>query len=921
MKVLMKMMLMSLTVTGLMLCLTGCKGGDKEAAADGTPVSQDQNRDTDQVNQDTGEANRNTGEATPAPVGTEPAVIPEGDYTHTLAIHGTQRYDISDSLFGLFFEDINFAVDGGIYAEKIKNRSFEYGSMAVDREKHGWTGLGGIVFEVLDGTPDQSFLNANNPKYARVTNNSKSLAGIGNEGFLDGISIEENAVYDFSGFFKAPEGYNGRIAIRLQDGEGNIYGEAFIEGIKKEWRKYEASLTASAAVSRDLKLYVLIEDGTVDMDMISLFPKDTYKGRKNGLRKELAEALEELSPKFIRFPGGCVVEGKTLESAYSWKDSIGNGLAFTINGEVTYGDVAARPLGINLWGNLEAAGKNPYYMTYGLGFYEYFLLCEDLGAEPVPILNAGLSCLIQGTGRTGTPAQSWDIGTPEFEQYVQDALDLVEFCKGGADTAWGAVRIAMGHEEPFELTYIGIGNEQWGNVYFHRYEAFKEAFDRAAGENPGLYGDIRLIVANGPVAGDHYAWDKIKLYGADYAGLVDEHYYMAPSWFLTNTHRYDTYDRAGTKVFLGEYAAKANNMEAALAEAAYMTGLERNGDIVELASYAPLFGNGVASQWTPDMIWFNNHAVWKSVNYYVQKLFSVNTGSQVLASSLTGEAAANTVLSGRIGVGTWMTEAVFDNIRVISNETGEVLFSEDFSSEALTNLEEIEGSWSLENGQLKQSRTGNPLNSITGDAAFLGDSAWTDYTLTLTATKLSGSEGFLIPFAVRDADNYYHWNIGGWSNTVSCLEQIASGTKSGQIAETVRNLQVETERPYELKIVVKDNSIQCYLDGEKLIDYTVLEAEAVYQVCSMDANGDLIIKLVNVSGQEQAILVQADGISYAGSGAALSVLAADSPTASNSLVNPEKVTVRESTLEVSNAFIYTAPGYSVSVIRIPVTKQ
>lgn len=274
-------------------------------------------------------------------------------------------------------------------------------------------------------------------------------------------------------------------------------------------------------------------------------------------------------------------------------------------------------------------------MTYGLGFYEYFLLCKDLDCEPIPILNAGLSCQIQGTKKVGVPSEALPADSEEFYRYIQDALDLVEFCKGDETTKWGAIRIAMGHREPFPLTYLGIGNEQWGTVYFERYEKFLKAFDEAAIKTPELYKDIELIVANGPTSTDTYAWKKIKLYGREYAGLVDEHYYMPPSWFLSNTKRYDTYDRNSVPVFLGEYAAKSNNLEAALAEAAFMTGIERNGDIVKLASYAPLFGNSISYQWNPDLIWFKSGVLWKSVNYYVQQLFSTNAAKQIIPTTLT----------------------------------------------------------------------------------------------------------------------------------------------------------------------------------------------------------------------------------------------------------------------------------------------
>lgn len=906
-----KLLLICIILTFITL-LTGCKKGATMDTRKDINNNQETNKTTKQDDN-----LRNDISVSPTPT-FDQLQVDSSDYNYTLHISNSNPVKISDNLYGLFFEDINFAVDGGIYAEMIKNRSFEYGKMATGGNKHGWNTLGDISFDIIDGSSDGTFLNQHNPNYARLTNSSGSLAGIGNMGFLDGLSITENAVYDFSAYFRSKD-YSGPIVVRLQDRDGNIHGETSISGIKDQWWKYEAEITASSTIAQGLKLYVLIEDGCVDMDMISLFPRDTYKNRKNGLRKDIAQTLEALSPAFIRFPGGCVVEGKTLDSAYDWKSSIGNGLEFEINGEVTYGDVATRPLGVNIWGNLNAASNHPYYMSYGLGFYEYFLLCEDLGAEPIPIVNAGLSCQIQGVKSTGTPAQLHAIGTEEFNQYIQDALDLVEFCRGGADSKWGAVRISLGHEEPFTLNYIGIGNEQWGEVYFSRYEAFKEAFQKAAEENPEMYGGIELIVANGPVASDRYAWNKIRLHGSDYAGLVDEHYYMMPSWFLSNTHRYDSYDRNSTPVFLGEYAAKSNTAQAALAEAAFMTGLERNGDIVQLASYAPLFGNSTAVQWTPDLIWFNNNSVWGSVNYYVQKIFANNKSDYVLSTTLEGrKESSGSTISGKIGLGTWMTAATFDNIKVVDNDTGEILFSDDFETNTLDTYTQIGGKWTIDDGKLKQSQASHPVNSVTGDVIYIGNENWSNYTLTLSAIKFGGNEGFLIPFAVKDKDNFFHFNIGGWDNTVACLEQTIGGSKSGQIPETVTNFSVKNNTVYEIKIVVTDNNIKCFINDRQLVNYNIPQPEALYQVTGLDEKGDLIIKLVNVSDTAQNILIKSEDIKIEKGTASLSLLAAETLGDLNNENNPEKVTIKDSTIEVDEAFIYTAPKYSVSVLRIPV---
>lgn len=868
-----------------------------------------------------------------APDTSTPVVKEEEDVTqaptipteeaYLLSIDNNQQHEISDMLYGLFLEDINFTVDGGIYGEMIKNRSFEYGSMASAGYKHGWSVLGDLDFQVVDGSLNQTYLNSNNPSYARITNTTDVEASISNSGFLDGMAINNDLTYDFSVFLRNPSNLS-EITLRLENEYGTIYGESLlsITPNKNEWWKYETTITSNAGAAEDVHLSITMKKGSLDLDMVSLFP-ETYKDRDNGLRKDLGEQLEALTPKFLRFPGGCVVEGEGLHNAYSWKDSIGDGMSFNINGETTFGDVATRPIAENIWGNQNSATPHPYYMTYGIGFYEYFLLCEDLGASPIPIVNAGLSCLIQGTRSVGTPADAVEIGSEEFQQYVQDALDLVEFCRGDESTKWGAIRIAMGHAQPFELTYIGIGNEQWGSIYFNRYEAFKAAFNEAAKAKPDLYGDIKLIVANGPIASDQHAWNHIKQKGADYAGLVDEHYYMTPSWFLLNTKRYDSYDRSSTPVFLGEYAAKSNTAEAALAEAAFMTGIERNGDIVSLASYAPLFGNTTNSQWTPDLIWFNNEDVWGSPNYYVQKMFSNHVSDRILSSTLSGNNLSSKVqLRGKVGVGTWMTNASFDNILVTDTASGDILYQESFDKENLDKessegWEEIEGTWSLKDGTYLQSNAGNPRNNITGDVSYVGDSNWTNYTLTLTATKHSGSEGFLIPIAVKDKNNFFHWNIGGWNNTISCLEQTIGGSKSGQIAETVKDIKIENGVTYEIKIMVQDNTISCFLNEQRYITYVIPETEAVYQVAGIDEDQNLIIKLVNVTDQVQKVKLDLQNFPRISGNGTLSLLQAETLGDMNIEKETEKMKTIESSIQLNHEGIYEAPKYSVSIITLP----
>lgn len=539
---------------------------------------------------------------------------------------------ISDTLFGLFLEDINYAVDGGMYAEMVKNRSFEYGMEARDAQLHGWEVTNeAVAFSVKDGSADGTALNGNNPQYAVVHNTGTSSAkpheGIRNGGFVEGMSIVQGASYDLSFYCKSEDGSVDAVTVSLCNEDGTVYAEQTIEGVTGEWQKFEATITPDATENRHVCLAVEIPAGAACFDMVSLMPQDTYKGLP--VRKDFGEYLEALNPTFLRFPGGCVIEGRDEESIYSWKDSIGDGLAFEINGKETVGDVAVRPQGKSIW---QGSKAHPYYTTYGLGFYEYFEFCEALGCMPVPVLNAGMTCEIQSPFY-----QVYSITDEAFKQYVQDALDLVEFCKGDGSTRWGAVRIAMGHEEPFDLKYIGIGNEQWQSEYHQHYRQFVKAFEEAKAADPALYGDVELIVANGTASDSTEGWAYLAQNPDQITTLVDEHYYQTPEWFLANTDRYDSYNRdLQAKVFLGEYAAKANTLDAALAEAAYMTGLEKNGDVVEMACYAPLFSHEKLNQWVPDLIFYSNDSIFGSVNYYVQQMYGNNAGQYSLETTLIG---------------------------------------------------------------------------------------------------------------------------------------------------------------------------------------------------------------------------------------------------------------------------------------------
>lgn len=856
---------------------------------------------------------------------------------YTLSIDAdNELHDISDLLYGIFFEDINFAADGGLYAEKVINRSFEYGTLALDDELHGYSKVGDVSLEVMKNDL-AGCLNENNTNYLVITNTSANPAGVANRGFLDGMAIEKNAEYNFSVYAKGLEGYNGKITVNLVAGN-TVAATGTIEGVTDEWAKYELTLKSDRTASNDVFLHVLTDEGKLAVDMVSLMP-ETYKG--HGMRTDLATKLAELSPSFLRFPGGCIIEGWDYESAYNWKDSIGVGAdGLPLEFEGRYGDIAARKYGINLWTDIAATDDPlPCYMSYGLGFFEYFQLAEDIGALGVPVINCGINCQMRGKGPV-------DINSDEFRQYLQDMHDLVEFCRGDESTTWGKVRVSLGHEEPFELKYICIGNEQEGEAYFERYEIFLESFNEAKAENPELYEGLELIYSSGAddatsganyFASYEYAKDYITDKGItadEFAGATDHHYYNEPSWFFKNVDHYDeknysrtvenmtdTHYGGGLKVFLGEYAARSNRLEAALAEAAFMTGLERNSDIVVMAAYAPLFGNLTATHWSPNLIWFNNHLSTGSINYYMQKLFSNNAGDALTGTDFSGAEIEAEPLKGKVGLGTWWTTAEFDDVKVVNNENGRVLRQDKFSlpTNFWWNWQQVtDGDWKIKGGKLQQNNDYHPYHPL-GAISVFGDEDWSDYTYTFKATKTKGGEGFLIPFLYEDENNMFFWNIGGWNNTKTALQRVEDGVKSEAIPETLTDFTVETGKTYDIKIVVTDYNIKGYIDGELQFDYNPqinTNAEA-YQVVSTDKEtGDIIIKLVNVTGSDRVFAIDIKGAEIEKT-AHIAQVAGDSLNNDNILGAKEDCITEEFTAHgFSEKFNYTVPQYSATVIRL-----
>ncbi|MCW2263837.1 MULTISPECIES: alpha-L-arabinofuranosidase C-terminal domain-containing protein [Sphingobacterium] len=512
---------------------------------------------------------------------------------------------ISDLLIGAFFEDINYAADGGLYAELIQNRGFEYTPM--DRKEwHSLTAWRTTNRETVITIDTLSPIHENNRHY--VTLQGKPGAGIVNEGF-GGISIKKDEQYNFSIYARGKSGQLGHLQIRLIDGHGNTIGETKTKKLSKKWEQYKLDMVGNVTIS-DARLEITYSNnGAVDMDMVSLFPKNTFRNRANGLRADLAKTIADMKPRFVRFPGGCVAHGDGIDNIYHWKNTIG--------------PVEQRKPQRNLWG---------YHQSFGLGYFEYFQFCEDMGAEPVPVVAAGVPC--QNSGHHGHELGGQQCGIPmeDMGDYIQDVLDLIEYANGDRKTLWGKKRAEAGHPAPFNLKYIGIGNEDLIT------DLFKERFTLIYQAVKEKYPDIEVIGTAGPFyEGSDYVegWDLATKLNVP---LIDEHYYNPPGWFIHNQEFYDRYDRKKAKVYLGEYAAhvpnRASTIETALAEALHLCNVERNADVVTMTSYAPLLAKEGNTQWSPDLIYFNNTTVKPTVGYYIQQAFGQHAGDTYLFSEL-----------------------------------------------------------------------------------------------------------------------------------------------------------------------------------------------------------------------------------------------------------------------------------------------
>ena len=782
---------------------------------------------------------------------------------------------VSPMLYGIFYEDINHAADGGIYAELIRNRSFEDGPrFGAPADMQGWTTLAAapsqITAQLIQPTKKTPLLNAaqHNALQLDVRASVQNPVCLVNEGFW-GINAVQGRTYRLSFWAKSLK-YKGTVKATLCSQDGSIlYAETAVGTfpVDKGWQKYEATLKSNENDPHAQFALVFDGVGTVQLDVVSLFPP-TFKNRPNGMRPDLADMLWQMHPKFMRFPGGCFVEGQeSPDNAFRW--------------ERTIGPIEEREGHWNVnWG---------YRTTDGLGYHEYLQLAEDLGAKPLYVVNVGL----------------WHGGKTPYDSiqpWIDECLNAIEYANGPIDTKYGALRARNGHPEPFGLEYLEVGNEnnqpnprEQSDHYFERYDQFYKA--------------IRAKYPQMKIIGNVAAWgtDEPKWNSQLPVDLLDEHYYRTPGWFADAFHKYDSYNRRGPKVYVGEYAVTSGfgnlgNMNAALGEAVYMMGMENNSDVVELASYAPIFVNENDAKWRPDMIRFNSSRVMGTPSYYVQQLMARHVGTQVINVKqdnpyLGKRQKAVTPDKSRVGYATWATQASFTHMDPLP-KSGQP--------------EYISGSWNI-NDDGSVSQTSNREQCLAMCKSVIDDD---HYTVKCRARKDSGAEGFMIVFNYVDKNNYCWVNFGGWGNTQHGIEQISGG---GKMQTETRRGSVETGRWYDVTLQVSGDSVRAWLDSELVFD-TVLKhdlTKGIFSSATIDEqHHELIVKIVNTS--EVATTATLNLKNYAAKDACVVRLVANDGIDENSLQQPTVICPVEQFLspESIDRVLVDLPAYSLNIVRI-----
>lgn len=716
---------------------------------------------------------------------------------------------ISPDLFGVFFEDLNYAADGGLYAELVQNRSFEYGPL----DHPDWHAL--TAWEPLerDGAAGSLTISTDrplhpaNPRFAVLNTTATGTAGLGaglrNEGF-DGMPVRAGESYDVSLFARLAAGAAERLVVRIESADGEqVHGEAELGPAEGSWQRYTAVITCTATDPDARLTLTATGTGTIHLDLVSLFPQATFKGRPNGLRADLAQAVADLKPKFVRFPGGCLAHGQGLANMYRWSETIG--------------PLHERRQQFNIW---------HYHQSMGLGYFEYFQFCEDIGAKPLPVVPAGVCCQNSaGTGQLGLPEE-------EMPAYIAEVLSLVEWANGPADSPWGSLRAAAGHPEPFGLQYLGVGNEDTIT------DTFRDRFSRIHDALREHHPEITVVGTLGPATfGED--WDKGWAFARERnVPVVDEHAYKSPRWMLENTHRFDAMDREGPHLYIGEYGSWCNNGRGAVAEAAYMIAMERNGDVVRLASYAPLLAKRGHTQWLPDLIYFDNTHVWPTLNYHVQRMHAVNSGDTALPVTVTGAPEALPPVEVSEG----------HSVRLGSGVETRTEFTDLCAGPWGGALVPVAG---LGEGWGDSSDAGLPLREAADGPS---------YAFSVRARKTDGVEGFVLDFTGVTPEHRYRWTLGGWENQSTWLQRVDDGVPD-DLSERLPQ-GVETGRRYELRVEVDGLRVRCYRDGALLHDIEdVRPHPEVFAVSAVrdSAAGDVIVKIANSTPEPAQVRLRLSG--------------------------------------------------------------
>ncbi len=777
-----------------------------------------------------------------------------GAASATLTVQaGQPGVTISSNLFGIFFEEISSAGDGGLYAELVRNRSFEDNSSNPDY----WTLVtNGTATGAMSLDTSQPLSPSNLTSLRLTLTNGFGTVGAANSGYW-GIPVTSGASYNLGFYARGSSNFQSSITVWLENSNGSIlYAWSSVAGVTTGWQHFTVTLTPNTTDPAARLALRISQPGTVWLDFVSLFPAQTFHNRPNGLRPDLANMLADLRPSFVRFPGGAWVDGAGIPDFYNW--------------EVTVGNPADRQPRWDLWG---------YMVDNGLGYHEYLQMCEDLGAVPLFAVNCGMDYSVA-------------VPTNQLGPYIQEALDAIEYANGDTNSFWGAQRAANGHPAPFNLQYMEIGNENGGADYDTHYAMF---YDAIKAQYPRMKLIATAVVSSRPM------------------DVVDEHFYPDPTFFEQQSTRYNSYSRSGPRIFVGEYAVTSGsgngNLAGALGEAAFMTGMERNSDVVIMACYAPLFANLNNKNWNPDLIYFTGTQAYGTPSYYVQQMFSLNRGDFVLPATVSAVTdATNSTVHGAVGLGSWNTSVQYTNIVVTSN--GVTLYQSDFVANGTNGWRVYNGTWSTNAGLYQQT------DLITDCRSTTGNTNWANYTLTLRARKVSGSEGFLILFNWLDDNNWAWWNIGGWGNTLDGIEQMSGGAKSlvgSQVSETIA-----TGVWYDIRVVLTGPRIQCYLNGQLIQDVTYSGGGGLFASSSFDkAGGQIIVKAVNAYNQPVTTMFNLNGVDSISPTGTVIQLTSGSPADENSLAAPTKVFPVTNT--ISNAgtnFTVTLPANSISILRL-----